>query len=56
MKIKGNFTIELNKTELLAIHSLLGEMSHTEYEKLGVEEKDENVLSELYDLIDDLII
>jgi hypothetical protein len=32
MKVKGNFTVELNKKEVKALYTLLGQISHQFWE------------------------
>jgi len=53
MKIKGSYTVELNKEELTAIHNLIGEMSYDDYEQRNIAQSDIGILDDLYNLIED---
>lgn len=51
MELHEHFTVTLNKSEAIALKTLLGNQSHTYYQGIGLKEEQCEFLSTLYNAL-----
>jgi len=51
MKIEEKFVLKLNRKEAEVLKKLLGNMNDPQFERLGIQGADRQMLSALYDLL-----